>query len=172
MLSVIIGAVLIAVMRILDVTIGTFRTLMVVQGRKYFAATAGFFEVLIWISTMRYIVQHMDNLYNLLGYATGFALGNILGITLDQKIAIGYVQVNIVSRHKTMDIANKLREKNFGVTILPGEGKYGEISILIAIIKRKFLKELMHTVENIDRRVFITVQTSRPYRGFMHGSRV
>ncbi|MEW6653837.1 MAG: DUF5698 domain-containing protein [Bacteroidota bacterium] len=166
------GAFLIAIMRIADVTIGTFRTIMVVQGRKYQAAAAGFFEVLIWIFAMRYIVQHMDNLYNLLGYAIGFALGNVLGISLEQRVALGYVQVNIVSRQKTDSIAAALREKCFGVTILPGEGKSGEISILIAIIKRKFLKDLMRTVESIDKRAFITVQTSRPYRGFMHGSRV
>ena len=85
------GAVLIALMRISDVTIGTFRTIMVVQGRKYQAAIAGFFEVLIWIFAMRYIVQHMDNMYNLFGYALGFSLGNILGITLEQKVALGYV---------------------------------------------------------------------------------
>lgn len=166
------GALLIALMRICDVTIGTFRTIMVVQGRKYQAAMAGFFEVLIWIFAMRYIVQHMDNILNLLGYASGFALGNILGITLEQRIAIGYVQVNIVSRKKAGEIADHLRKKQFGVTILPGEGKYGEITILIAIIKRKFLKDLMHAVESIDKKAFITVQTSRPYRGFLHGSRV
>ncbi|KAF0139542.1 MAG: hypothetical protein FD122_3152 [Stygiobacter sp.] len=166
------GAFLIALMRITDVTIGTFRTIMVVQGRKYQAAAAGFFEVLVWIFAMRYIVQHMDNMYNLLGYAIGFSLGNILGITLEQRVALGYVQINIVSRHKTAEIAEQLRIKQYGVTILPGEGKSGEISILIAIIKRKFLKELMNTVETIDKRAFITVQSSRPYRGFMHGSRV
>ncbi|KAF0152589.1 MAG: hypothetical protein FD143_905 [Ignavibacteria bacterium] len=166
------GALLIAIMRIADVTIGTFRTIMVVQGRKYQAAVAGFFEVLIWIFAMRFIVQHMDNMYNLLGYAIGFALGNVLGISLEQRVALGYVQVNIVSQQKTDSIAATLREKCFGVTILPGEGKSGEISILIAIIKRKFLKDLMITVESIDKRAFITVQTSHPYRGFMHGSRV
>lgn len=166
------GAVLIALMRISDVTIGTFRTIMVVQGRKYQAAIAGFFEVLIWIFAMRYIVQHMDNMYNLLGYALGFSLGNILGITLEQKVALGYVQVNIISPHKSEEIAKTLREKKFGVTILPAEGKSGELSILIAIIKRKFLSDLMKTVENIDKRAFVTIQAARPYRGFMHGSRV
>lgn len=166
------GALLICCMRICDVTIGTFRTIMVVQSRKYQAAFAGFFEVLIWIFAMRYIVQHMDNLYNLLGYAIGFSLGNILGITLEQKVALGYVQVNIVSRHKTEELAQLLRDKKFGVTILPGEGKSGEISILIAIIKRKFLKDLIATVEENDHTAFITVQASIPYRGFMHGSRV
>jgi len=172
MFETVIGAFLIMIMRICDVTIGTFRTIMVVQSKKYHAAVAGFFEVLIWITAMSYIVKHMDNTFNLIGYALGFALGNILGITLEQRVAIGYVQVNIISRNCKDEIADRLRNSNFGVTILPAEGKSGGLSILIVILKRKFLDDLMKKVESIDKTAFITVQTSRPYRGFMHGSRV
>ncbi|PKL81690.1 MAG: hypothetical protein CVV24_13920 [Ignavibacteriae bacterium HGW-Ignavibacteriae-3] len=172
MITTILSALLIMTLRICDVTIGTFRTIMVVQSKKYHAALAGFFEVLIWIFSMRYIVENMDNTYNLIGYAVGFALGNILGITLEQRVALGYVQVNIVSRKCHNAIADKLREARFGVTILPAEGKSGVLSIIIAIIKRKHLDSIMADVEKIDRRAFITVQTSRPYRGFLHGSRV
>ena len=121
---------------------------------------------------MRYIVQHLDNFYNFLGYATGFALGNILGITLEQRVAIGYLQVNVVSRHHADEIAAKLRESKFGVTILPAEGKSGELSIILIIVKRKFQKRLIASIEKIDKQAFITVQQSIPYRGFLHGSRV
>lgn len=171
-IEIILGAILIMCMRIADVTIGTFRTILVVQGRKYYAALAGFFEVLIWIFAMRYIVQHMDHTINLLGYATGFALGNILGITLEQRVALGYSQINIVSLHHTDEIANKLRISKFGVTILPAEGSSGGVSIVMVISKRKFQKQIMKIVESVDRRAFITVQQSMPYRGFVHGSRV
>lgn len=166
----IFGALIIMCMRIADVTIGTFRTMLVVQAKKYHAAIAGFFEVLIWISAMSYIVQHLDNTINLIGYALGFAIGNILGVTLEQRLAIGFSQVNIVSLHHTDEIANKLRQSNFGVTILPGEGSFGGVSIIIAIIKRKRLEELLKIVESVDKRAFITVQHSRPYRGYIHSA--
>lgn len=172
MLNLFLGAAFIALMRVCDVTIGTFRTLLVVQGRKYLAAVAGFFEVSIWLLAMRYIFLHLDNVYNFIGYATGFALGNILGITLEQKVALGYVQVNIVSRNHSAEIASKMRDSKFGVTILPAEGKSGELSILFAIIKRKNLDALMKITESIDKRAFVTVQASMPFRGFIHGSRV
>ncbi|MEW6194659.1 MAG: DUF5698 domain-containing protein [Bacteroidota bacterium] len=171
-LSVIVGALIIMCMRIADVTLGTFRTILVVQAKKYYAALVGFFEVLIWIFAMRYIVQHMDHTINLMGYAIGFALGNILGITLEQKVALGYVQVNIVSLHQTDAIANKLRTAKFGVTILPAEGSSGGVSILLVIIKRRFMKDLIKLVESVDKRAFVTVQQSIPFRGFIHGSRV
>lgn len=168
----ILGALIIMCMRIADVTLGTFRTMLIVQAKKYHAAFVGFFEVLIWISAMSYIVQHLDHTINLIGYALGFSLGNILGVTLEQRVAIGFSQVNIVSLYHTDEIANRLRAANFGVTILPGEGSVGGVSILIVIIKRKHLEEVLKIVESIDKHAFITVQHSRPYRGYIHGSRV
>ena len=166
------GALLIMCMRICDVTFGTFRTILVVQGKKYYAAMAGFCEVLIWIFAMRYIVQHLDHTINLFGYAAGYALGNIMGVTLEQKVALGYTQINIVSLHKTDEIANKLRTSKFGVTILPAEGSAGGVSILLVIVKRKYQKNVMKIAESIDSKSFITIQQSMPYRGYTHGPRV
>ncbi len=171
-LAVIAGAVLIMFMRICDVTFGTFRTILVVQGKKYYAALAGFVEVLIWIFAMRYIVEHMDQTINLIGYALGFALGNIFGITLEQKVALGFSQINIVSLHHTDQIADKLRAAKFGVTILPAEGSVGGVSILLVIVKRKHQKKVMQIAESVDKHSFITIQQAVPYRGFTHGSRV
>jgi len=79
------GAVLIMMMRICDVSIGTMRTIFVVQGKKYLAGLTGFFEVLIWIFAMRYIMQHLDQIPNLFGYAAGFALGNIKAYRLSRR---------------------------------------------------------------------------------------
>ncbi len=171
MWEAIIGGVVIMILRIADVTLGTFRTILVVNAKKYHAAITGFFEVLIWIFAMRYIVQHMDETLNLFGYALGFGIGNLLGITLEEKVALGYVQLNIISRYYTDQIANKLRLSKYGTTILPAEGGSGGISILVVIIRRKDLKAVQRIIDEIDPKAFVTVQHSRPYRGFIHGSR-
>jgi uncharacterized protein YebE (UPF0316 family) len=171
MWEAIIGGVVIMILRIADVTLGTFRTILVVNAKKYHAAITGFFEVLIWIFAMRYIVRHMDETLNLFGYALGFGIENLLGITLEEKVALGYVQLNIISRYYTDQIANKLRLSKYGTTILPAEGGSGGISILVVIIRRKDLKAVQRIIDEIDPKAFVTVQHSRPYRGFIHGSR-
>ena len=171
MLEMILGALLIMCLRICDVTIGTFRTLLVVQGKKYHAGAAGFCEVLIWIFAMRYIVQHMDVNLNLIGYAAGYGLGNILGITLEQKFSIGYTQVTIISRHHSDLIADALRKLSFGVTLVPGEGGRGGVSILIIVTRRKDFKIIKKTVDEIDKGCFISMQASQPFRGFMPAGR-
>lgn len=171
MIETISGALLIMMMRICDVSIGTIRTIMVVQGRKYLAGMTGFFEVLIWVFAIRFVMQHLDNIANLFGYAAGFALGNIIGITIEQKIGLGYVQMNIISKHFTDALASTLRKSKYGVTILPAEGGSGGVSIIVIITPRKAQKKIITLIESIDADAFITVQHSLPYRGFMHGSR-
>ena len=171
MFDTIAGSFLIMGMRICDVSIDTMRLILIVQGKKYQAGIAGFFEVLIWIFAIRFIFQHLDNYFNLLGYATGFGLGNIIGITIEQKIGFGFVQLSIISKHFTDQIADSLRKFKYGVTILPGEGSRGGVSIIMVIIAKKYQKKAIKLVESIDKEAFITVQHSLPYRGFMHGAR-
>jgi uncharacterized protein YebE (UPF0316 family) len=171
MLETILGALLILCMRICDVSIGTIRTILVVQGRKYLAGVAGFIEVLIWVFAIRFIMQHLDNIANLFGYAAGFGLGNIIGITIEQKIGLGYVQLNVISRHLTDKIADTLRKSKHGLTILPAEGGTGGMAVIVLITARKNQKKVINIIESIDPKAFITVQHSLPYRGFIHGAR-
>jgi uncharacterized protein YebE (UPF0316 family) len=170
-MEVVLGAVLIFFMRLADVTIGTFRTILVVQAKKYYAALAGFVEVLIWIFAMRYIVDHMDNTFNLIAYAGGFAAGNLMGITLEEKIGLGYIQLNVISKMFADKIAMALRRSKYGTTLLPAEGGSGGMAVIVAIIKRRDQKNVIKLIEEIDPTCFITIQHSRPYRGFIHGAR-
>ncbi|GMU85729.1 MAG: hypothetical protein AMXMBFR48_09710 [Ignavibacteriales bacterium] len=166
-----LGPVLIALMRICDVSIGTVRTILVVQGRRYYAAFAGFFEVLIWVFAIRFIFQHLDNTANLFGYAIGFSLGNFFGITIERWIGLGHANINVISKFNTDKIADALRLAGYGVTIIPGEGGSGGVSIINCILPRKKVQNFIKLVESIDKEAFINLQSSIPYRGFMHVSR-
>ena len=171
MFESILGAFIIMAMRICDVTIGTMRTILVVQGKKYLAGLAGMIEVLIWVFAIRYIFQNLDQIQNLFGYAIGFGIGNILGITIEQKIGLGFAQLNIISRFDTEKITEALRNEKYGVTVLPAYGASGNISIILVIVPRKHQKKIIKSIESIDSQAFITIQHSLPYRGFIHGAR-
>ncbi|HCY77630.1 MAG TPA: hypothetical protein DHV28_17095 [Ignavibacteriales bacterium] len=171
MIESILGALLIMFMRICDVSIGTMRTILVVQGRKYLAGVAGMVEVLIWVFAIRYIFQNLDQVINLFGYAIGFGLGNIIGITIEQKIGFGFAQLNIISISSSEKITEALRKAKYGVTVLPAYGAKGNLTIIVVIVPRKFQKKIIALIESIDPKTFITVQHSLPYRGFIHGSR-
>jgi uncharacterized protein YebE (UPF0316 family) len=114
---------------------------MTVQGRKYIAGGIGFFEVTIWVIAIRHIMQNLDNLWNILGYSTGFALGTIIGISIEQFLGAGYVLIYIFSMNYADAIADELRKNKVGVTLLPGEGGSGGIAILMVLVTRKRKKE-------------------------------
>ncbi len=167
-MEVILSALMIMCMRIVDVTIGTIRTIMVIQRRKWLAGFLGFLEVTVWIVAIRHIMIHIDNLWNILGYSTGFGLGNVIGITLEQKFGFGFIQVYVISMHYADNIANELRKNKFGVTILPAEGGSGGHTILVILTTRKRQGELLEIVDKIDPKAFISIQSATPYRGYIY----
>lgn len=167
-LSIAGGMFFIMFARIIDVSLGTLRMLNVVKGHKYRAAIFGFIEVLIWIAAMRYIFQNLDNLWNILGYSTGFALGTIVGVSIENKFGTGYLQLYVISQFYTDKIADKLRSMKVGVTIVPGEGRRSGVAVIVMIILAKRRHEIIRTIENIDSGAFISIQNAIPYRGFIH----
>ena len=168
MINILVSMLFIMTCRVLDVSFGTVRTLMVVKGHKYTAAILGFIEVTIWVVAIRHIMLNLDNLWNILGYSLGFSLGTILGITIENKFSKGFVQMYVVSKHYTDKIANSLRSSKVGVTILPGEGVRGGVAILVIIVNIRRKAEVIRLIEKIDSQSFISVQTAVPYRGFIH----
>lgn len=163
----ILSALAIMCLRIIDVSLGTIRMLMTVQGKKYIAGLIGFFEVTIWVVAIRHIMQNLDNIFNIFGYSVGFALGTMIGITIEQKLGAGYLSLNIISMNYADKIADELRINKVGVTMLPGEGGSGGVAVLMALVKRKRQREIMNLVESIDSKAFIVVNSAIPYRGYI-----
>ena len=170
-MELILNALIIFGLRIGDVSLGTLRTLFTVQGKKTLAPVIGLFESLIWVIAIREVFSHLDNPYNVAGYAAGFAMGTYVGILLEQKLAIGFHQIYIIPKHYSDEISDALRKNLFGVTIIPGEGGSGGMAIITSMIKRSRLREFQKVVDGIDRDAFISIQNAMLYRGFLHGAR-
>ena len=166
-----LSSLLIFFLRIGDVSIGTLRTLFTVQGKKKLAPVLGLFESLIWVIAIRQIFAQLDNPWNIAGYALGFATGTLIGILIEEKLAIGFHQIYVISRHDTDRIADALRTNLFGVTIIAGEGGTGGMAIITSMIRRSRLKEFQKLVDTIDPKAFVSIHNAMLYRGFTHGAR-
>lgn len=152
--------------RVFDVSLATFRTLMVVQGRKIPASIIGFFEVSIYITALSKVVSSLDNPFNLLAYGLGFACGNYVGITIENKIALGNLAVQIILKKSgNKELMEVLRENGFGVTVIVGQGLEGTKDILSVAINRKDLNNLKKIVYQYDKNAFITVNNINPISG-------
>ena len=70
-----IGALLIFLLRIVDVSMSIMRMILAVRGHRVAAASIGFFEVLIWLVAVGAALEHLDSWLHIVGYAAGFAAG-------------------------------------------------------------------------------------------------
>jgi len=164
----ILGGVMIFALRVTSVSMGTVRTLMIVRGRKFTAALIGFFEVLIFVLAISKVIREVGNLWNVLGYCSGFAVGTIVGMALEDKLALGFSMVRIISKGKWLEIMQALRREGFGATQVIGEGKDGPVGIIYSMVRRKQVPEVIKLCEQLDQQVFITVEEARRvYRGYL-----
>jgi uncharacterized protein YebE (UPF0316 family) len=75
--------------RIVDVSLGTLRTIVVFRGYPIVAAVLGFFEILVWLVAAGQVFQNLGAWYLAIAYAGGFAAGNIVGMWFESKLAMG-----------------------------------------------------------------------------------
>lgn len=145
--------------RCTDVTLGVFRILMVVKGRKILAAGLGFFEVMVFISVMNIIMGGGKSLSfpELLAYCGGFAAGNILGSFLEGKLMDAYVIAELIAeqRDDSEELLAKLRGAGFGTTVLIGEGRSGPRLVIKVICSRKHTNRVQDIAKEFGAFLYI-----------------
>jgi len=154
--NIYLGAGIIFFFRMIDVTMGTFRVQMIVRRQKLAAGIVGFFEIMIFILIVSKVLQDISNWMNVVAYCGGFAVGNIGGIYISEKISKEIISVGIISKNKWQEIEQKLREEGFGVTRSVGYGKDGSVQVLRVICDRSFFPKVRDISMEYDRTAFIT----------------
>jgi uncharacterized protein YebE (UPF0316 family) len=152
---------LIFLARICDVTIGTIRIIIVSKGKKRLASCLGFFEVLIWIMAISQIMQHLNNFACYIGYASGFAMGNFIGITVEEKLAMGTLMVKIFANGYAEKLMNSLKESGCGVTCLEGHGTTGPVHVVQTVIKRCLLPDVERIIKEFNPNAFYEIEEVR-----------
>jgi uncharacterized protein YebE (UPF0316 family) len=149
--------------RITDVTIGTVRTIFLVDGRKYIAAILGFVEVTIWFLVVRNaIVSNVGIIYVVVAYAGGFASGTLLGSFISSKLMAEKLTVNVVTSNRQLTLVDQLRDHKFGVTKMECTGRNESLRYFLFLeIKASRLDEMTEIVKKIDPGAFITVNRTK-----------
>ena len=106
--KLVIIPLLIFLARICDVTLDTARIIYVSRGMKYLAPLIGFFEVLIWLLSITQIMNNLTNVVYYIAYAGGFAMGNFIGIYIEERMAIGTVVISIITQKNASDLVKHL----------------------------------------------------------------
>ncbi|HLA99113.1 MAG TPA: DUF5698 domain-containing protein [Anaerolineales bacterium] len=158
------GAGLIFLLRVGDMTLDTLRVLVVMRGKKGYAWILGFFQASIFVLAISSVLRDLDNPINLIGYAAGFATGNVVGMLIEEKLAIGHIHISVVSPRRGAAIADHLRLQGFAVTEIPARGKDGMVTMLNCDVLRRHVDPVRKLVNEIDPDAFITAEDLRPVR--------
>lgn len=155
-------------LRILDVTVGTMRTISVVQGRIAFSVVLGFCETLIWVSVISQVLQHAtQNPFLLLAYAGGFATGNAVGIMLERHLALGNVILRIVTATPDEKLEELLRPRAARVFTLDGHADKERMRLLYVVVRRREAARLIQQAQEIDPDLFFAVDPLRETNAFL-----
>jgi uncharacterized protein YebE (UPF0316 family) len=163
-------------LRICDVSLGTVRTISTVHGRTKVAFFLGLVEITIWITVISTVVSKIADKPILgLFYAVGFSTGNVVGIMLERKLALGTMIIRVITPGESgLLTAERLRNAGHAVTVYHGEGMAGPVLTLYIACRRRDVDRILGQIRATDPKAFyITEQAgsvSKIYRPTMQPS--
>jgi uncharacterized protein YebE (UPF0316 family) len=161
-LNILATGLFIFLLRIVDVSLGTVRIIVTVQGRKVFAFFLGIFELLIWITVISTVINKINDQPILaLFYAFGYATGNVVGISLERRLALGFIVLRVITRTAGNLLADCIRAMGQPVTVFRGEGMRGPVDELYIACRRRDLQRLLAIVRKEDPEAFYITEMAR-----------
>jgi uncharacterized protein YebE (UPF0316 family) len=151
-------------LRVGDMSLDTIRVLFVVRGKKKLAWVLGFFQALIFVVAISSVLANVKNPLTIIGYAGGFATGNVVGMLIEERLAIGHIHLSIISPARGSAIVELLRENGYAVTEMTGRGLNGVVTVLSVDVMRRKIDEVETLVLEADPEAFITAEDVRPIR--------
>lgn len=142
--------VFIFVAKFVEVCLATIRNVLINRGEKLKGSCIAFFEILIWIYVVSAVITNVtEDPLKVVLYALAFTLGNYFGVIIESKLAIGTACIQVLVKEEFKDeLTETLREKGFGVTIVKGKGKNGEVDLMMIYLKRKRLSEATNLIND------------------------
>lgn len=153
--------------RVLDVTIGTIRIILISRGNKILAPILGFAEVTIWLIAIAQVMKNLNHPIAYIAYGGGFAFGNYAGMWLEGKLALGLQAIRIITNNPLEALPMVLRDEGYAATTIKGKGSKGKVNVIFTVIHRKEVDRILKIVKTVEPRAFITIEDVRnSYAGY------
>ncbi len=151
---------LIILARIADVSLGTLRTVCIVQGRKTLSWFLGFFEILIWIFAVSKVIGNLNQPVLAVSYAFGFATGNYIGLVLEDWLSFGRRAVKVFTR-RGLELADTFWAEGVPVTVFEGEGRDNAVYELYIQVARRRVRQVIQRARDLDPVCFYVIEDIR-----------
>lgn len=146
---------IILIINIVYVSFFTVRMILTLKGMRYFAAIVSVFEVVIYVIGLGLVLDNLNEIHNLVAYAIGYGIGVLVGMKIEEKLALGYITVNVVTKEWDKNFTEELRNKGYGVTSWMAYGMEGDRLAMQILTPRKYERNLYEAIKEIDPKAFI-----------------
>lgn len=167
-ISPILVCLLVCAAKIVEITIQSLKTCMMVKGQRLKAAGLGFVECTIWGLVISTLIGTLgDNPLLLLFYCTGYATGLFLGSTLESKIALGTSNLELIACDESTErITAYLKEQSMGYTVFEGRGSKDKMNMIFIVLPRKETPKTLKAIRAAcDNKVFVVASEVSKYAG-------
>lgn len=164
----IVVCLIVCAAKIVEITIQSLKTCMMVKGQRLKAAGLGFVECTIWGLVISTIIGTLgDNIFLLAFYCVGYATGLFLGSTIENKIALGTSNLELIaSDDSTEKITAYLRENGRGYTVFEGRGSTDKMNMIFIVLPRKETPKALKSIRKVcDNKVFVVASEVSKYAG-------
>nr|WP_170156415.1 DUF2179 domain-containing protein [Salinicoccus roseus] len=153
------------VINIIYVSFLTLRTISTLKGYRYTAAIFSILETFVYVIGLGLVLENLDQFQNVVAYALGFGAGILVGLKIEEKLALGYLVVNVITSEIDKDLPKNLRDLGYGVTHGYQYGRDGERMTLQILTPRKYERKLIATIKELDERAFIITHEPKNING-------
>lgn len=150
---------------LLYITLNTIRVILTMRGYRKVAPLIAVIEVTIYTVGLSMVMQYLSNPIYLVAYALGFGVGIYTGIMIEDRLALGYSVVHIITNTVDHSLADNLRSIGYGVTIESGYGRDGERLILTVIAPRSTEARLYKEIDELNPTAFYYSSEAKYIRG-------
>jgi len=171
-LSLALAALLIFSLRIVDVSLGTLRIGFLVRGQRRLAGLFGFVESLVWLIAAAQVLANLDSPIKFIAYASGYATGTMLGVSVERWLAIGESIVRVVTPVDSPPVEDSLRGAGYYVTLLNARGRDGDVSVAFSVVPRRKIPQVLKLLHEVNPAAFVTFETTTPVQGAVPAQRI
>ena len=154
--------------KLVEITIHSLKTCMMVKGQRLKAAGLGFVECTIWGLVISTIIGTLgDNIFLLLFYCVGYATGLFLGSTIENKIALGTSNLELIaSDESTKKITEYLKANDRGYTVFEGHGSKDKMNMILIVLPRKETPSVLKEIRKVcDKKALVVASEVSKYAG-------
>ncbi len=163
-MSILFLCIKIFLVRIVDVTLGTLRTIITVKDKIFLASVIGFFEVLVWFLIAKEALDtDSDSIFIGVFYALGFATGTYIGGKISGKIIKGNLSVQVITSNASNEWLEVLRKNGFAVSVMDIRQKDDDPDkyMFFMEINSNDFDKLHRIIKEYDDKAFIVVNESK-----------